>query len=126
MFSLPRSKLDVCVPNKQNKHDLSPKNLIHILKTCDSYYNIRQRLLSEIFLLCQRTKKHKDCENILKDKNKLCQLILDPVSMNLNSRVNIRDPLVQDFFKISRDLCYSIHTKRMNILKNLKEKSQNN
>ena len=86
------------VPNKQNKYDLSSKNLIHILTTCDSYSNIRQRLLSEISLLCQRNKKHIDFDNIIKDKNKLCQLIFDPVSMNLNSRVNVKDPLVQDFF----------------------------
>ena len=110
------------IENKQTKEELPSENLIHILTICTSYSDIRKRILSELSLLCQKSKNSINFDKILEDKNKLCQFILDPTSMNLESRINFKDPLMPDFFRIARDMCYSIHTKRMNILK---EKSQN-
>ena len=103
--------------SKQNKQDLPSENLQHILTTCEAYSEIRKRILIEISTLCKQTKNNINFDKIFEDKNKLCQFILDPTSMNLNSRVNFNDPLMPDFFRISHDMCHSIHTKRMNILK---------
>ena len=67
--------------------------------------------------LCEQSISNVNFSNILIDKEKLCQFILDPSSMNLKSRISVKDELLPEFFKLSRDLCYSIHTKRMKILK---------
>ena len=58
-------------------------------------------------------------KSILENPDELTQFILDPTSFNLQNRVHISDPIVQKLFKLSRDLCFSIHNTRMKSLQTL-------
>ena len=93
------------------------ENLIHILTECSAYSDIRDRILPEFSLLCQQSDAKINFESISLAKATLCQLILDPISLNLGSRINVNDPLLTKFFKLSRDFCFAIHTERMKVLK---------
>ena len=109
-------------PNKQTGGSLPIEDIIHILTVCSSYADTRERILKEFSILCHKSEANIDFNNnIMANKNKLCQFLLDPTSINLDLRINVTDPLLPEFFKLSRDLCHSIHTKRMNIIK---EKNQ--
>ena len=92
----------------------------HILTVCSAYSDIRERILLEYATLC--LKGDFNFNDILCDSNKLTQFILDPSSLNLQKRINCSDCSLSAYFKISRDFCYSVHTRRMNILK---QKSSN-
>ena len=61
---------------------------------------------------------------IIQNPEYFTQFILDPTSFNLESeyRVHRDDPIVEMLFKLSRDMCYAIHTARMKKLKELVEK----
>ena len=93
------------------------ETILHILVECSAYTDVRDRVFQEYETLCSRSQPSLEFQNILKDKNTLCQFILDPSSLNLSLRVNINDPNLESFFRKSRDICYSIHNKRMNMLK---------
>ena len=67
----------------------------------------RDRLLIEYSQLCKKTMNHIEFDEILKNKDSLCQFILDPLSLNLQTRVSLSDPLVPDFYKLSRDFCHN-------------------
>ena len=58
---------------------------------------------------------------LLKDKQELCQFILDPTSMNLSERINLNDPLLGSFFQVSRDLCFTINERRLKLLNEKKK-----
>ena len=58
-----------------------------------------------------------DFAHIMSDSEKLCQFILDPTSLNLESRISVNDPMVNLFFQTSRDLCFSINEKRLKLIK---------
>ena len=73
------------------------ENLVHILTECSSYLDIRIRIFLEFFNLCQKSKTNVDFKTISNNKNKLCQFLLDPTSLNLESSVNARDPLLDEF-----------------------------
>ena len=57
----------------------------------------------------------------MSDPKLMTQFILDPTSFNLTDRIHISDPVVQDLFKLSRDICYGIHSERIRQLQKLKE-----
>ena len=63
-----------------------------------------------------------DFRSISADKRK-SQFILDPTSLNLTLRLNMKDPNVESFYRKSRDFCYSVHNRRMIILKQKSEMS---
>ena len=99
-------------------HSKTPsESIIHILTECESYLDIRTRIFPQFSILCQQSKTSIDFEAISENKTKLCQFLLDPSSLNLDSRISMSDPLLHDFFMLSRDFCYAIHTTRMKILK---------
>ena len=72
--------------------------------------------------LCLLAKSKINFENILSDPEVLTQFLLDPASFNLGTRVHISDPILQNMFKISRDICWAIHSRRMKALKILSSK----
>ena len=86
----------------------------HILTFCSAYSDTRLRILEELANLCKLSISNVDFSDILKSSDNLCQFILDPTSMNLSRRVNMNDPLLGTFFKISRDICSSISEQRLN------------
>ena len=93
------------------------ENLSHILTECSAYSEIRNRILPEFSDLCKQSKSNLNFCEILTDKNKLVQFILDPTSLNLQQRISVSDPKVDLFIKLARDYCFSVHTKRMQLLK---------
>jgi hypothetical protein len=95
------------------------ESLVHILAECEQYSEVRDRIFPEMEYLCSRS--NIDFKIISADKTNLSQFILDPTSLNLTTRVNMKDPNIESFFRKSRDFCYSIHNRRMKILKQKSE-----
>jgi hypothetical protein len=77
----------------------------------------RNRLLSEYRTLCSLTKNCIEFEKIEQNEEHLCQFILDPTSLNLPVRVSLSDPLMKDFYRLSKDYCYLIDKTRIRLLK---------
>ena len=98
------------------------ESVSHIVATCSAYEVIRTKIMQEIGQLCILSKSTIIFEDLKKDPNKLTQFILDPTSFNLETRMNISDPTITEMFRLSKDLCQSIHTERTKILKQLSEK----
>ena len=97
------------------------ESVCHILAICPEYEDIRNRILSEISQLCLLAKIEFDFTKFLSDPEVLTQFLLDPTSFNLTERVHVSDPIVTHIFKLSRDICWAIHSKRMKTLKLLNE-----
>ena len=47
------------------------------------------------------------------------QFILDCTSLNLPIRISESDEICPRIFSLSRDLCYSIYKRRLNLLRNV-------
>ena len=112
-------------PNCRSCSPLEPQKeeIFHILAVCEKYSDIRKRMLPGFRMFCQQSLSKIDFEEISSDMNTLTQFILDPSSLNLKVRVNVSDPILPSIFRLSRDYCNAIHTKRMNIIK-AKEQEQ--
>ena len=93
------------------------ESVCHILSTCTEYQEIRRRILIEMAELCMQAKSEINFEHISSDPEVLTQFILDPSSFNLETRVNLFDPILQKMFKVSRDICWAINSQRMKTLK---------
>ena len=102
------------------------ENLTHILTKCSTYSHIRDRIFPEFAFLCSESKSGLAFNNICSDKKVLVQFLLDPASFNLHSRLHMNDPLLETFFKTSRDYCYAIHTCRMNLLQKASDNLKKN
>ena len=72
--------------------------------------------ITQIFSL---SRNKLDFESMLDEPETVTQYVLDPTSFNLNSRIHMSDPVVEPLYKLSRDLCFTIHTRRMKILDEL-------
>ena len=105
-----------CSPSVPQDEDIS-----HILVACEMYEDIRKRFFPHFKSLCSLSASKIDFEDICKEANILTQFILDPSSFNLKARMNISDLILSKFFKISRDYCNAIHTKRLKIIKSKEE-----
>ena len=86
----------------------------HVISTCTGMEVERNCLLEEIKTLSGSTKNNINFENIVENEQLLCQFILDPSSLNLPNRVSLSDPLLKDFFKLSREFCFIIDKTRVN------------
>ena len=95
------------------------ETISHILAICPHYETTRKRILSEILAVTRLAKTHLEINSITQNPEILTQFILDPTSVDLESRVHRDDPVVQSLFKLSRDMCHSIHNARMKKLKEL-------
>ena len=84
-----------------------------------TYSDIRSRILNEIeqLLLLSRNMTI-NMSSLTENTEIFTQFILDPTSFNLKHRLNLNDPIVEHMFKLSRDLCYGIHTERIRQIKN--------
>ena len=80
----------------------------------------RCRLLEEMKQLCSLTKNKIQFDKIIEDEEVLCQFILDPTSLNLQSRVSLADPILPNFYKLSRDFCFLIDKTRTGLLYQMK------
>ena len=97
------------------------ETICHVISSCEALSIERKRLLIEFDQLCKKTKNQISFDDILKSEEKLCQFIIDPTSLNLQSRVSLSDPLVPVFYKLARDFCYIIDKTRIGLLKELEK-----
>ena len=79
----------------------------------------RKKIFKQYSDLCKKTKNDFNFEDFYQNEELLCQFILDPTSLKLPVRVSLYDPVVNDFYKLSRDLCFLIDKKRKKLLKEL-------
>ena len=97
-----------------------PETIEHIIISCKTLDSYRKGILIEFQQLCKSTRNNLNFDLFLEDETSLCQFIIDPTSMNLTNRVSLSDPLVQQFFKLSRDICHTLDKARMEMLKKMK------
>ena len=99
------------------------ETVCHILAICPMYETKRREFIDEMKNLCSKSDNF-DFQVILEEDNPetLTQFILDPTSINLKIRVNIKDPITQDLFKLSRDMCNYVHSERMKQLNELSKR----
>ena len=93
-------------------YDNANETLCHLITECSAISKDRTQFITEVSILCDSTKNKIDFNRIITNKEELCQFILDPSSMNLYYRVSSYDPLLSEFFQLSRNLCYIIDKKR--------------
>ena len=84
----------------------------------------RKRIFQQYQTLCSNTQNEINFEDLLKNEETLCQFIIDPTSLNLPVRVSLADPLVSEFYKLSREFCYIIDKTRIGLLKQLESDKQ--
>ena len=90
--------------NDTNTNIILPtESILHILTECNSYSDIRTRIFPQFSILYQQSKTNIDFQAIADNKTKLCQFLLDPSSLNLDSRISVNDPLLDNLFMLSRD-----------------------
>ena len=77
------------------------------------------KILPEFHKLCTLSRNKIDFENICQNQETLTQFILDPTSLNLSERLSLSDPMLNDFFKLSRSFCYKIDKTRIELLNHL-------
>ena len=110
------------------------EDLVHVLCDCPALADPRQRILDQLTqALGEQTPDDISSkildpvsrDNLLSDKRLLTQFVLDNdcTSYNLPStyRYSTNDPKTIEIFRLSRDLCYTLHSKRMRLLHNLKK-----
>ena len=123
-------KAKQCSVSSQCKLCQDPvEDLIHILCHCPSFAESRQRILNELAHLLTEASDEKSSKilcsetvaSLFSEKRTFTQFILDCTSYNLpNSyRYTINDPKVTKIFALTRDLCFTIHTTRINLLRKL-------
>ena len=95
----------------------SNETVCHVISTCQALSVERNKLLNEFKKLCSLTKNQINFTDMKESENKLCQFILDPTSLNLGVRVSLNDPLLPDFFRLSRDYCFLMDKTRIRLLK---------
>ena len=106
------------------------ESLTHVLTQCQSTSEPRARIISELGNLLEETDIDNlpskvihsgNFANLLSTPRTLTQFLLDCTSFNLPDeyRYNINDVKVNKIFKLTRDLCFSIHTLRIKSLKEL-------
>lgn len=100
------------------------ESVSHVVSWCGGMTDDRTRIFTEFRRLCNSTKNRIDFDEISRCENNLTQFILDPTSLNLPVRVHMSDPLVPQFFKLSREFCYIIDKTRIGLLKNMEKERQ--
>ena len=67
------------------------EDILHIITQCSGYSEIREKKLDELNTLCQGA--NQICIHNM-NKSELCQFLLDPTILNLRSRINPMDPIL--------------------------------
>ena len=93
------------------------ESISHVICTCKAYEIERNRIFTQFSQLCHLTRNKLKFEHFQENEEVLCQFLLDPTSLNLPVRVSLEDPIVFDFFNLSRDLCFIIDKLRKKLLK---------
>ena len=99
------------------KHE--SETVSHVISSCSGMATERVTMLKELEKLCMMTKNNINLLEIISNEKILCQFILDPSSLNLSKRVSLSDPVINMFYKFSREYCYLIDKTRIELLKQL-------
>ena len=75
--------------------------------------------LGEMLSVLTRAQSLINVEPIMNNEEIKTQLILDPSSLNLESRINYNDPILPEMYRLSRDLCTAVDKRRKELLKEL-------
>ena len=95
------------------------ERLSHLIASCSIMHDTRQQILSEMIDMAWSSESQVDLSQYLANEKDTTQFVLDVTSMNLPHRINVSDPVLSSFFKLSRDLCFYIDKTRTKILKKL-------
>ena len=106
--------------------DHNYESLSHILVTCPLYSEVRFKILEQFSGVLSESQNCLTLEDFSSSETILTQLILDPSSMNLSTRVHLLDPILPKLFSLARDLCFAISKKRANLLNEMLKKSSDN
>jgi hypothetical protein len=98
------------------------ETVIHVISTCQGLAVEREKILEDFSKLCTLTKNKLKFEDFLENEHTLTQFILDPISLNLPIRLSVQDPLVPEFYKLSRDFCHVLDKTRIGLLRELEKK----
>ena len=104
----------------------SDETVSHVISTCFSLAQVRNKVFNDFKILCKQTTNDLDFDVFLKSEELTCQFILDPTSLNLPTRLSQNEPLLNNFFKLSRDFCYLIDKTRIRLLKEAETSSKIN
>ena len=99
------------------------ESISHVISVCSGMSTERERIMTEFRCLAAKAKNNINFDEIISDPEQLCQFILDPTSLNLSIRLSLSDPLLKEFFQLSRDFCYIIDKTRIQLLKELEKTS---
>ena len=105
----------------QNLSSGLEESVSHVISLCDAMSEERSKLLIEYRQVCIQTKNCINFENFLEDEKLLCPFILDPTSLNLPVRVSIHDPMVPQFYRLSRDYWFLMDKTRIRLLKEIED-----
>ena len=108
------------------------EDLVHVLCDCPALDEPRRRIFHQLSLTLGEQTPDDNSSKILdavcieilfSDKIMLTQFVLDCTSYNLPNtyRYSTNDPKMTEIFRLSRDLCYTLHSKRLKLLHNLKK-----
>ena len=95
------------------------ENNIHIIATCEAYFEIRNDIKEKIIHVCNEATPAFNIDLIMKEKTLFTQFVLDCTSMNLPQRIIPESDLFISVLKLSRDLCFGITKLRSEKLKML-------
>ena len=79
-----------------------------------TYKEIREKFISQYEDILN--KRVIDFQELQSDNEQFCQFIIDCTSLNLKVRLQDKDALVPATFKISRNFCHNICSKRLQLL----------
>ena len=93
----------------------------HVIVSCQRLATERNNIFCEYKNLCTLTKNNICFDEILKSEEITCQFILDPSSLNLPVRVSSYDPILPQFYRLSRDMCFILDKTRIGLLRQMEK-----
>ena len=100
------------------------ESLSHVISSCEGLSVERTKIFDEFRQMCNLTKNSINFDEISNSEHNLTQFMLDPISLNLPVGVSLSDPVVADFYKLSRQYCYKIDKTRIGSLKKMFQDKQ--
>ena len=91
------------------------ESIVHLISKCSALSETRDKITKAFDILLKTAKLKINIYELSSDQ--FTQLIIDPTSMNLRTRVNFNHKIVPALFQLSRDFCYAIDRSRVKLSK---------
>ena len=88
----------------------------HFIAGCSRLEHIRVKFIEQLITILNRKNPLNVISEVLLDQDKLVELILDCSFTVVRGLLQLDERMVLDIENISRNLCYSLHQKRSEIL----------